>query len=257
MGKSTFDASRLNAFSFEPEKLVLVSDSTHPLYDPRMELPLDEGLVKNIMCYGVIEPIVIAKISEKPVVIDGRQRVRAAVEANKRLKKSGSEIMRVPCVVYRGTEADLYGVSVSANEARQDDLPLAKAKKAAKLMNMGKSEEEVAIAFGVTPQAVTQWLKLLECSGPVQKAVERGQLSASAASKLSRLDGQEQTKALDELLTEAKATGKRPTAQKVAKAAGQKAARMRSRKEILQRLEEKRLPEMYRKALLWVLGEDA
>jgi hypothetical protein len=38
--KTAFDASRISAFGFDPEDLVLIDDPKHPLYDARIKLPL-------------------------------------------------------------------------------------------------------------------------------------------------------------------------------------------------------------------------
>lgn len=256
MGTKAF-ASQANAYQFDPSELVLITDPKNPLYDPRINLPLDEGLVRNIMFQGVIEPVVIVKQNDKPVVVDGRQRVRCALEANKRLKEQGKEPVRVVAVVRRGTETDLFGVSISANENRQDDTPMGRAQKCARFLAMGRSEEEAAVTFGVSNTCIKQWMKMLETTPAVRKAVEAGKLSASAAAQLANLDADEQDSALASALEEATHNGKKKaTGRVVAKAAGKKASKMKSRRAILKRLEEPRLPDMYRKALRWVLGEE-
>lgn len=253
--KAAFE-NRTNAWLFDPSELVLVTDPQHPLFDPRINLPLDEALVRNIMFQGVIEPIVIVKQDDKPVVVDGRQRVRCAVEANKRLEAEGKEPVRVTAVVRRGTEADLFGVSISANENRQDDTPLGRAKKCARLLAMGRSDEEAAIAFGVTASCVRAWMKLLDCAPQVREAVESGALAATAAAKLASLPAAEQVATLEKVVAEGKTNGKRPSVRAVSAAAGKPAGKMRSRREVAKRLEECHLPPDYRAALEWVIGTE-
>jgi len=257
MGKAAFTGKRGDIFYLKPDELRIETQKEAALYDPRADLPVDENLVKNIMVYGVIVPIVVAKLDGSPVVVDGRQRAKAAAEASRRLVAEGKEPILVPCVLRKDTTEDLFGVSVSANEQRQDDSPLLKAQKSAKLQNMGKSVDEVAVLFGVTPQAVYQWDKLLKCAAPVRKAVEAGQLTASAAVQLAGLPAAEQTEKLAELL--ASSNGKRPTARKARAAATGKRVvegRMRTRKQVEERLTEKHLPALYRKALCWVLRQE-
>jgi ParB family chromosome partitioning protein len=254
-------ASRTNAYNIDPTDLTLVTDKAHPLYDPRVTMPLDEAMVRSIMFQGVIEPVVITRDGDTCLVVDGRQRVRAAVEANKRLEKEGKETIKVTCVLRRGNESDLFGVAISANENRQDDTPLGRATKCQRYMNMGRSEAEAAVTFGVTTQCIRQWMKVLECSATVRKAVEEGKIAASAAAQLADLAAEDQESALAGALADCETPGSngktaRPTARKVAKAAGKAAAKMRSRREILARLEETRLPRDYRAALLWVLGSE-
>jgi ParB family chromosome partitioning protein len=172
------DAQRSDVFMLEPEKLTLVTDPAHPLYDPRVHDEPDEALVRNIMVYGVLEPVLIRKNGERVEVIAGRGRVKAALEANRRLTAEGKQPIRVPAIVKRGQDADMFGVLISENECRREDSPLAKSEKALRLINMGKSTAEVAIAFGVKRQSVESWLALGDVAQPVREAVEAGEISA-------------------------------------------------------------------------------
>lgn len=109
----------------------LVTDKTHPLYDERIHLPINEPMVLNIMDQGVLEPIIVWKDPEtgRSCVVDGRQRVRHTLEANKRLSIEGKEPLLVPAVTKRGSAIRMAQAMVSANEIRQADTPLGRAKK--------------------------------------------------------------------------------------------------------------------------------
>jgi hypothetical protein len=52
MAKNSIDAygasGKTNVLMFEPENLHIVTDKAHPLYDERVNLPIDEGMVLNI-----------------------------------------------------------------------------------------------------------------------------------------------------------------------------------------------------------------
>jgi ParB family chromosome partitioning protein len=130
-------------------------------------------------------------------VVAGRQRTKAAREANKRLVDEGKEPLRVRTIIERGEESDMFGVMILENELRQDNTPLAKAKLAQRLLDMGKSEDWVAMTFGVHKQTLRNYLSLLDLCSPVKNAVERGELSASAAAKLSKLHHDEQKQRLE------------------------------------------------------------
>ncbi|HBR4392930.1 TPA: hypothetical protein L9V35_004556 [Klebsiella pneumoniae] len=87
--KVVYGASgKTNVLTFEPESLHLVTDKTHPLYDERVHLPIDEGMVLNIKELGVLEPIIVWKDPETGLtcVVVGRQRVKHTLEAKPRLK---------------------------------------------------------------------------------------------------------------------------------------------------------------------------
>jgi ParB family chromosome partitioning protein len=134
MAKNSIDAygasGKTNVLMFEPENLHLVTDKTHPLYDERIHLPINEAMVLNIMDQGVLEPIIVWKDPEtgKSCVVDGRQRVRHTLEANKRLAKR----VKLRCWFRRSLNVVLPFVWLrrwSANEIRQADTPLGRAKK--------------------------------------------------------------------------------------------------------------------------------
>lgn len=112
MAKTAVEAPRTNAWLFDPEQLKLVTDESHHLYDPRIHLPIDEAMVKNIMVNGVIEPVIIAKEGQDVIVVDGRQRTKNAIEANKRLTAEGKEPVKVTCIIRRGDDASLFGVLI-------------------------------------------------------------------------------------------------------------------------------------------------
>jgi ParB family chromosome partitioning protein len=194
-----------DSFKFSPEKLVVVTDKKHCLYDERVHLPLNESLVKSIMVRGVIVPVVIRLNGKRedgtPIVevVDGRQRVRAAVEANKRLAAEGKETVLVSTTRRRGEAADLAGVMISTNELREGDDLLTKARKLQRYLAMGRDEEDAAIAFGCSVQTIKNMLKLLELHPDVQKAIEKDELPASIAKELSTLPQEEQPAALEKI----------------------------------------------------------
>ena len=97
---------------FDPNTLTIVSDKKHPLYDERATMPVDERLVESIMKSGVLEPVIVRRNGEdekgRPIVevVDGRQRVRAAIIANHRIGEQGGERRRsVPWLAPSGVIA--------------------------------------------------------------------------------------------------------------------------------------------------------
>lgn len=214
MAKQAFDAKRGTFFNFDPFKLIIAGldkgDKTHPYYDPRVELPLDEAMVLNIMEYGVTQPINVVKDGDDAWVLAGRRRVLHAREACRRLKKGGMKPILVPAVQKRGDEKRMLGIFVSENEIREDDSITAKAAKAQRLIDAGYTVEEIATTvYGVSQTAVKGWLKVLDCDTKVRKAVDEGAISASAAAKLADLPREEQRSHLEEMV----ATGTTSTAE--------------------------------------------
>jgi ParB family transcriptional regulator, chromosome partitioning protein len=252
MSKTAVEAPRGTIFKLEPEKLTLVTDRNNPLFDERVLMQPSEAMVRNIMWQGVIETVGITKDLE---VIYGRQRVKAAIIANERLREQGKELIRVKCEVVRGEGKDLFSMCVSENEHREDDSPIAKAMKANRMLQLGASNDEVCVAFGVTKQAVRNWLAVLDLSSVIKKAIDDGEITATAALALGKLPKEEQQAKLEEMKTQ----GGRVTTERARRAASSDSTdsrpRMRSRKEIEAKLKDE-LPDGWVAALEWVLGED-
>jgi ParB family chromosome partitioning protein len=185
-----------DAYMFDPDDLVLVTDEKSPLYDERVHLPVNESLVLNMLHapdgvpQGVLEPITAVRNSEtgKIEVVVGRQRVKAAREANKRLRKKGLEPIRVPAMLRRTNAHGAMGILISENEHRQDDTPLGRAKKAQRYLDLGRDESEIAVLFGVSQASVKNMLSLLDAPAAVRNAVESGKISTSDGYKLSKLE---------------------------------------------------------------------
>jgi ParB family chromosome partitioning protein len=215
--KTAFDAKRLNAFSMSPDDIVIIGVDTddtvsHPLWDARAFLPLDEAMVRNIMTYGVIEPITIMKDGERAVVVDGRRRVLHAREAKRRQEAAGEVTVLVPAMQKRGSDGRLFGIARSANAHRQQDDLLTNAANAQRMLDMGEDEESIGVTFGVEVQTVKIWLKLLDLDTSVKTAVKAGEMSASAASRLASLPRDEQRKTLEDLRAKGELTTKHTTA---------------------------------------------
>lgn len=196
--------ARCDGYGYEPEGLTIVTDKGHPLYDERVNLPLDEQLVQSIMAHGVLEPIIVRKNGcdkkGNPIieVIDGRQRVRCCAEANRRLAEVGGKPKRVPAVVKSGTGEEAMGWMITTNEIRFEDTPLTKAKKLRRYLDAGYSEQDARVTFGLDARAMRNLLMLLSCSATVQKALEKEQLAVSVARDLSALPEAEQDAKLAE-----------------------------------------------------------
>jgi ParB family chromosome partitioning protein len=200
----TLDAGREEIFLVDPSKLTVITDAKHPLYDPRVERPFEEAMVKNIMVNGVIEPLIVKKDGEASlVVIDGRQRRVNAIEANRRFAEQGIAILKVPCRLRKGDDKALFGVMIGSNEIRSNDELYEKITKAKRSLDMGYTNEEIAVQFGVHLRTVENWMAYLDCTASVQKAVREGTLTMTAALKFSKLSEDDQRTAL----AEAKANG--------------------------------------------------
>lgn len=217
---------RGDTLNFKPETLKVITDPKHPLYDPRVERDPDEGMILSIMAEGILVPLIVSRDGDSVYITDGRQRWKAAIEANKRLKKEGGAPVLLPCVWKRGDEKKLYEISVATNAIRSGDSPLESARKMQHLAKLnGNDLDAVARAFGCTKATVKNHLALLECAPIVQKAVEANKIPATVATKLSKMPREEQVSTLEKMVTAGATRG----------AAAQKAARGKADEESLVR----------------------
>ena len=207
MAGQAFEGPRLNGFKLKPDEFTIIGldtddGSEHPLYDERIREPVNEGLVLNIMSLGVKKPVIVTKEGGKALVVDGRQRIRAARVADKRLTGMGEPGVRVPVLLEdrRRTSDDmLMAISISTNEFHMRDSPVVRAAKARRLFDRGLEEAEIAVYFGVSQKAIQNWLKLEGLPKATKRAIEEGSINATQALALVGLSAKEQKTAVDEL----------------------------------------------------------
>jgi ParB family chromosome partitioning protein len=199
--KSALDAPRTNAFLLDPDKVIVVTDPQHPLYDERGNWVLKETMVASIMKHGVIKAILVRKNGPDVEVIDGRRRVLHAREANRRLMANGENPIKIQAFLRRGDEDDLSGTAMAANMHEQDTV-MNKARKAQKALDRGRSAEEIAGDLDVTVECLkNQWLPLLDLAAPLKKAIEDGKAAPSALAPLAKLSHDVQKVEFEKLMT--------------------------------------------------------
>lgn len=265
-------AGRSDLFKLMPDQLVIVMDKAHPLYDERVTLPLPDWLVDSVIEHGILQNVLVRRNGHLFEVQDGRQRVRAAIEANKRLQKAGSDkLVLVPVTMRKDDDVTAAKVTVAANEHRQADPPVVKARKAQHLLDLGASEDDIARQFGITVPALKNMLKILDASAEVQHMVNEGQVPLTAATRIADLPRDEQKAAMEEIraaglnVTRASAS-KKVAAKKEARRTGspEKAITLAPKRKVLAALaeafaddERERSQQMYY-LLTWILtGEKA
>jgi ParB family chromosome partitioning protein len=207
------DITRTNMFLVPPEDFIIIGLDTkdgpeHPLYDPRILMPVDKYMVANVQEYGVKEAVLYTKTDKtypgKMVITAGRKRIIWARTANENLRKAGQAPMKVRAILEHGDESELVAISILENECRVNDDMLAKARKAYRLVNTyGYNQSEAAKVFGVHPTSLRIWLKLVALSPEVQAAVEKKQITSSAALQLGKLPIDKQAEALAGLIAAA------------------------------------------------------
>ena len=144
--------------------------------------PLGE-LAESIRLHGVLQPLLVRKLSDGYELIAGERRWRAARLAG---------LTAVPAVVRSGASNDEQLVlGLIENLQRADLDPIEEARGLRRLTEeFGLTHEEVAQRIGKHRVSVTQSLRLLAGCPAIQSAVAAGIISAGHARALVALDGQ-------------------------------------------------------------------
>ena len=145
----------------------------------RSKFPADSmaDLVESIREHGVLQPIVVRKVSEGLELIAGERRLRAA-------KAAGLE--RIPAVVRQETtEDDVLLLGLIENLQREDLDPIEEARGIKRLIeHFGLTHEEAARRLGKHRVAVSQSLRLLNACPALLSAAANRAVSAGHARAL-------------------------------------------------------------------------
>jgi ParB family chromosome partitioning protein len=266
----------------DPDKLVIVGLDTHHesadadqsghwAWEQRAFNAPDEDMVTEAMEIGIQVPILVVRDGDHPIVFDGRQRVIAAREANRRLREAGREPIRVPFLIKRVDEGKATLIGVILNEHRIEDDVLTKASKAQSMLDMGLPVARVAASFRVDKQTIDAWVSLLSLHPDIKGRLRAGKIGITACARLATLSKDEQLEELEKLL----ASGDTSIAavdvlvkQRRAKKNGAhvEAPYMLPKRSHLSRIlylrehddpDAARIPDAFISAIRWILGEHA
>lgn len=248
MGTNTVAAvggvGRKDAIKIDPGKLHVVDDPTHPLFDERVNLPLDPALVESVRRIGVMNPIHVRRTKEnKLLVVAGRRRTRAAVAA---------KVETVPILIV-GEDDVAEEWMYAENELRTADPPTVRARKLARLKET-KGLDEACRIMGIGTSAGRLLLATLGLEPVVQEKIDAGVVPyAEAVRTLKGVPAEEQVAAIASIESApAKGAKRREALEKAAKSK----KRERSRPTIAEIREATEKARGNAKlVLLWVLGE--
>ncbi len=149
-----------------------------------------QELAESIKKHGLISPILVQDRKEYYEIIAGERRWRAA-------KLAG--LKEVPVIIRDYTEREIAEIALIENVQREDLNPIEEAAGYKRLIEeFGLKQEEVAECVSKSRSAITNSLRLLKLSGPVQKFLSDGQLSMGHARALLAVEDEEKQIALAE-----------------------------------------------------------
>lgn len=147
----------------------------------------DEGdlqrLSESIKRFGQLSPIRVRRDEARGlwVVLVGERRLRAC-------KLAGLQRVRVEFVEREMTEADVLAEQTVENVVRADLLPVEQGRAYKRLMDMHEwTAKDLSEAIGVEPTTVYRSLALLRLPEDVADQVDAGQIKATAAYEIAKL----------------------------------------------------------------------
>lgn len=148
-----------------------------------------EELASSIKEHGIIQPLIVSKISEHNYqLIAGERRLRAA-------QKIGLKM--VPAVIRQVDELKKIELSLIENIQRKDLGALEKAKAYQRLMDeFNLTQEEVAKKLGKARTTIANSLRLLNLPISVQRVLEEERISEAHAKILLSLESSEAQEAM-------------------------------------------------------------
>jgi len=181
-----------------------------PTWNHRKKFAKMDELIASIKENGVKTPLKVRKTKEGVLVlVMGERRLRAVLQAI----KDGFMIKSIPVVVARKdeTELDLYVESIIENDSELP-TPTEEAASFKRLVNWKMSVAEISKKTGRSISHVRNRLELANATPEVKAAVDAGEITVRDAQAIvAGSDGkvQAQSEALEDKLTEPKATRKK------------------------------------------------
>jgi ParB family transcriptional regulator, chromosome partitioning protein len=140
-----------------------------------------DALAASIDAVGLLQPIVVRAAEDGYVLVAGERRLRA-------LRQLGHAT--VPAVIREETDGRTNLTEALVENLQREDLnPLEEAAAFKELLEeYGMTHEEIAVRVGRSRSAVTNTVRLLGLTPPIQKLVASGELSAGHARALLGCD---------------------------------------------------------------------
>ena len=177
-------------------KILNIDDVLPNRFQPRIqfdEKSINE-LAESIKTYGVIQPIVVRKVSDKYEIIAGERRYKASVLAGK---------TTIPSIIVDLNDKDSAEIALIENIQRQNLTPIEEAISYKKILDMGYlTQVTLGEKLGKTQSTIANKLRLLNLEDDVQEALMKNKISERHARSLLKLNGQDQINMLNRVINE-------------------------------------------------------
>lgn len=183
--------------NMEKEVLTLnIEDILPNRFQPRIKFKEENinELAESIKEHGVIQPIVVRKISDKYEIIAGERRYKASILAGK---------TTIPAIITDLDDKNSAEVALIENVQRQNLTPIEEAISYKKILDMGYiSQTDLAEKLGKTQSTIANKLRLLNLEEEVQEALLNEKISERHARSLLKLKKNQQVGMLNRIIHE-------------------------------------------------------
>jgi ParB family chromosome partitioning protein len=138
-----------------------------------------EMLTENLAAMGQIQPIIVVKVGENYVGVDGLHRWQAAVTR-------GDET--IAAVVREGNDKDALYSNIMLNSRRGRVRASEQIKVLGELLNLGETSTEMSRRMGHSLTWVNQMLSVAQATESVRQALDNDMLSLAHAWELSQIE---------------------------------------------------------------------
>jgi len=177
-------------------KVLNIDDVLPNRFQPRIqfdEKAINE-LAESIKIHGIIQPIVVRKISDKYEIIAGERRYKASVLAGK---------TTIPAIVTTLDDRESAEIALIENVQRQNLTPIEEAVSYKKILDMGYLNQiTLGDKLGKTQSTIANKLRLLNLNEEVQEALMENKISERHARSLLKLNNEQQIVLLNKIISE-------------------------------------------------------
>lgn len=164
---------------------IVISEITANPHQPRKHFDQEklEELASSIQQYGVVQPIVVRKLSGGYELVAGERRWRAS-------RKIGLKV--IPAVVRDYSDSEMMEIALIENLQREDLNPIEEAISYKRLIeDFHLTQEEVSKKLGRSRSLIANTVRLLQLPDDIQNYVSRGTISMGHAKALLGLPNPE------------------------------------------------------------------
>ena len=173
-----------------------INDVLPNRFQPRVKFNEDAiiELAESIKEHGIIQPIIVRPIGNKYEIIAGERRYKASILAGKET---------IPSIITDLNDKDSAEIALIENVQRKNLTPIEEAVSYKKILDMGLTQEQLALKLGKSQSSIANKMRLLNLSDDVQDALIEEKISERHARSLLKLTNIEmQNEMLNRIINE-------------------------------------------------------